>query len=229
MVYARRIDLPQELISVADDNLADHWDEAAKKYPTQVTVSFFLLCRTELPFPFLSFSLSPSFGISLSFFFCCCVRAELLFPLLSFKLFRYIPVTLFFPSYSTHSLLIRLGSRTGVVPCQANREDLRHADTWQVHRLHSTQGISSNFVYCLLGILGAIGTFLQLSFKEMLCWDRYLTNDWLPEIRLGFILNDIWLDTKYKNAGYPVNPKKVCSLTSNYISCTIDRAHISDK
>ena len=38
MVYARRIDLPQELISVADDNLADHWDEAAKKYPTQVTV-----------------------------------------------------------------------------------------------------------------------------------------------------------------------------------------------
>jgi len=48
MVYARRIDLPQELISVADDNLADHWDEAAKKYPTQVHErELFLAKRTE--------------------------------------------------------------------------------------------------------------------------------------------------------------------------------------
>jgi hypothetical protein len=36
MIYYRRIDLPAEVISVADENLADYWDSMAKKYPTQV-------------------------------------------------------------------------------------------------------------------------------------------------------------------------------------------------
>jgi hypothetical protein len=36
MIYYRRIDLPAEVIGVADENLADYWDEASRKYPTQV-------------------------------------------------------------------------------------------------------------------------------------------------------------------------------------------------
>ena len=36
MVYYRRIDLPPETITEADENLAEYWDEMSKKYPTQV-------------------------------------------------------------------------------------------------------------------------------------------------------------------------------------------------
>ena len=39
MVYYRRIDLPPEAISEADENLAEYWDEMSKKYPTQVQLA----------------------------------------------------------------------------------------------------------------------------------------------------------------------------------------------
>ena len=48
MIYYRRIDLPAEVITVADENLADYWDEMAKKYPTQVHErELFLSKKTE--------------------------------------------------------------------------------------------------------------------------------------------------------------------------------------
>ena len=49
MIYYRRIDLPAEVIAVADENLADgYWDEMAKKYPTQVHErELFLAKKTE--------------------------------------------------------------------------------------------------------------------------------------------------------------------------------------
>jgi hypothetical protein len=36
MIYLRRIDLPKEVLGVADENLREYWDEMAKKYPAQV-------------------------------------------------------------------------------------------------------------------------------------------------------------------------------------------------
>ena len=39
MIYLRRIDLPKEVLGVADENLREYWDEMAKKYPAQVHCS----------------------------------------------------------------------------------------------------------------------------------------------------------------------------------------------
>jgi len=36
MIYLRRIDLPREVIVMADENLKEYWDEMSKKYPAQV-------------------------------------------------------------------------------------------------------------------------------------------------------------------------------------------------
>jgi len=48
MIYHRRIDLPPELTTVADENLAEYWDEMSKKYPAQVHErELFLAKRTE--------------------------------------------------------------------------------------------------------------------------------------------------------------------------------------
>ena len=38
MIYVRRCDLPQELLSTANDNLAEYWDKMSKKYPAQVRI-----------------------------------------------------------------------------------------------------------------------------------------------------------------------------------------------
>jgi len=48
MIYNRRIDLPAELITVADENLTEYWDDTARKYPAQVHErELFLAKRTE--------------------------------------------------------------------------------------------------------------------------------------------------------------------------------------
>ena len=66
MIYARRIDLPKEVLHVADENLrgkiksfptkqksimrwlSEYWDEMAKKYPAQVNErELFLTKQTE--------------------------------------------------------------------------------------------------------------------------------------------------------------------------------------
>jgi len=48
MIYLRRIDLPKEVLHVADENLREYWDEMAKKYPAQVNErELFLTKQTE--------------------------------------------------------------------------------------------------------------------------------------------------------------------------------------
>jgi len=48
MIYLRRIDLPKEVLPVADENLREYWDEMAKKYPAQVNErEVFLTKQTE--------------------------------------------------------------------------------------------------------------------------------------------------------------------------------------
>jgi len=48
MIYLRRIDLPKEVLPVANENLREYWDEMAKKYPAQVNErELFLTKQTE--------------------------------------------------------------------------------------------------------------------------------------------------------------------------------------
>jgi len=48
MIYLRRIDLPKEVLPMADSNLTEYWDEMAKKYPAQVAErELFLTKATE--------------------------------------------------------------------------------------------------------------------------------------------------------------------------------------
>merc|ERR550534_1517677 len=48
MIYLRRMDLPKEVLNVADENLREYWDEMAKKYPAQVNErELFLTKQTE--------------------------------------------------------------------------------------------------------------------------------------------------------------------------------------
>lgn len=48
MIYMRRIELPPEVLPMADENLKEFWDEMSKKYPTQVGErEVFLTKQTE--------------------------------------------------------------------------------------------------------------------------------------------------------------------------------------